>query len=212
MTPVVEGTGDGYPGDRAGNSSRKENVAIQAGDAFRASDAWQTSQNRMDPGGPYAVKDAAHPHDRIEERTPLHRSHVELLQGAVDMLGLPKAKFHLPLRNKDGSTMGYAQFRGVENRDRPVLVTILGPQMKPGGEDISRMLYKSSEALATNVARRQNALFETDQRDPQPPESIADAGPHERSGRQETASYAVRKAFDRADHGGSDVIENKGLT
>lgn len=85
-------------------------------------------------------KTSAHAHDRIEERTEFHRSHVDLIQRAVDTLSLGPGTYHLPLRHQDGRVAGYAQFKSVPNRKSPVLATILGPQMRPGGENIERMI------------------------------------------------------------------------
>lgn len=79
---------------------------------------------------------AAHAHDRIEERTSFHRSHVDLIQRAVDTLGLEHGTYHLPLRHQDGRVLGYAQFKSVPNRKYPVLATVLGPEMSPGGVNI----------------------------------------------------------------------------
>jgi hypothetical protein len=39
--------------------------------------------------------------------------------------------------------IGYAQFKGVPNRRAPVLATILGPEMTPGGANIEDMLKLS---------------------------------------------------------------------
>lgn len=120
-------------------------------------------------------KVAAHAHDRMRERTELHPGHVDLIQRAVDTLGLPKGAYHLPLRNRDGSVIGYAQFKGVPNRKAPVLATVLGPGMKPGGQDIEAMI-------------KLNHFVEVD-------EMRAPVGPLERPGRQETGGYAVDRAF-----------------
>jgi hypothetical protein len=37
-------------------------------------------------------------HDRMEERTPFHKSYVNRLQLAVDTLNLKGNQYHLPLR------------------------------------------------------------------------------------------------------------------
>lgn len=88
------------------------------------------------------MKFAAHAHDRIEERTPFHRSYVNHLQLAVDSLGLTGAHYHVPLRNNKGAVVGFAQFRRVPNRANPVLTTVLGPNMSPKGQSIEQLLNK----------------------------------------------------------------------
>lgn len=86
------------------------------------------------------LKLAAHAHDRMKERTDLHPGHVDLIQRAVDTLGLGPGTYHLPLRAQAGHVIGYAQFKSVPNRKTPVLATVLGPEMTPGGTDIERMI------------------------------------------------------------------------
>jgi len=86
------------------------------------------------------LKIAAHAHDRMVERTPFPRSHVDELQRSVDALGLDPGTYHLPLRHRDGTVLGYAQFKAVPERRAPVLATVLGPTMKPGGFDIEDLL------------------------------------------------------------------------
>jgi hypothetical protein len=104
-------------------------------------------------GGAFGLKTAAHPHDRIEERTPFHRSVADYVQAAVDSKQLTPGKYYLPLRNKDNSVSGYAQFRSVSNRQYPVLVTVLGPTMLPSGENLEPRFYPvkkvASETNAT---------------------------------------------------------------
>lgn len=104
-------------------------------------------------GSLYGVKEGAHAHDRMEERTPFHKSYVNQLQLAVDSLGLEGAQYHLPLRHQNGTVAGYAQFKKVPNRKYPVLATVLGPAMKPGGVNIETMLKTSSvlEMLGVDV-------------------------------------------------------------
>lgn len=81
----------------------------------------------------------------MESRTGFHRTHVELVQRAVDTLGLSGDAYHLPLRRADGSCDGYAQFRRVPGRAYPVLKTVLGPTMTPSGTNIEHLLRKSSK-------------------------------------------------------------------
>lgn len=85
-------------------------------------------------------KTSAHAHDRMVERTEFHPSHVDLIQRAVDTLSLGEGSYHLPLRGQDGGVLGYAQFKSVPNRKSPVLATILGPEMRPGGHNIEQMI------------------------------------------------------------------------
>lgn len=91
-------------------------------------------------GGVYTVKHAAHPHDRIEERTQFHRESVELIQNAVDLMGLKPGSYHLPLRDKAGNVAGYAVFKGVPRRRNPVLATFYAKDMRPPGQDIEALL------------------------------------------------------------------------
>lgn len=96
--------------------------------------------NRPTLGGLCSVKLAFHAHDRMEERTPLHRSHADHLQLAVDSLKLTGEAYHVPLRGHDGAVIGYAQFKRVPNRANPVLATVLGPEMKPRGLNVEPLL------------------------------------------------------------------------
>lgn len=80
----------------------------------------------------------------MEERTPFHRSHADHLQLAVDTLKLTGEAYHLPLRGQDGEVVGYAQFKRVPDRKTPVLATVLGPKMKPRGENVElKLKWKS---------------------------------------------------------------------
>ena len=133
-------------------------------------------------------KVAAHAHERMAERTDLHPGHVDLIQRAVDTLGLPKGSYHLPLRQRDGSVIGYAQFKGVPNRKAPVLATILGPAMRPGGQDIEKMIKLSR-------------FVEND-------EMQAPVGKLERPSRQETGDYTVDRAFKNLDQSTGLVMES----
>lgn len=98
------------------------------------------SVNRPSLGGLCSVKLAFHAHDRMEERTPFHRSHADHLQLAVDTLKLTGEAYHLPLRDNAGKVVGYAQFKRVPDRKSPVLATVLGPSMRPRGENVEGML------------------------------------------------------------------------
>jgi hypothetical protein len=104
------------------------------------------------------VKTAGHPHDRMEERTPFPRAHVDQLQKTVDLMGLSPGAYHLPLRDAHGQLKGFAQFKGVKGRKTPVLATVLGPEMRPGGRDIEHLLKASSLSLATVVPGPQGSL------------------------------------------------------
>lgn len=143
-------------------------------------------------------KVAGHPHDRIEERTPLHKGNIEPLQRAVDFLGLSPGSYHLPLRGKDGQVLGYAQFKGVPNRKGPVLATVLAPHMTPGGVNLETFTKKAE--LATSGTPRQSGLFDTDDRAPLPPEALGWNGTHQTVGRQESTGYAMRRAFEDVNH------------
>lgn len=98
------------------------------------------SVNRPGLGGLCSVKLAFHAHDRMEERTPFHRSYTNQLQLAVDTLKLTGEAYHLPLRDQSGAVVGYAQFKRVPDRKTPVLATVLGPKMKPRGVDVEPKL------------------------------------------------------------------------
>ena len=77
------------------------------------------SVNRPSLGGLCSVKLAFHAHDRMEERTPFHRSYTNQLQLAVDTLKLTGEAYHLPLRDNAGKVVGYAQFKRVPDRKSP---------------------------------------------------------------------------------------------
>lgn len=204
LIPLVEGTGTAYPASRSNGASRKEQVPLEVGSALAANDFFSTYDNPVDSGPPYAVKGAAHAHDRMEERTPFARDNVRPLQQAVDTLGLPPGSYHVPLRGRDGSVLGYAQFKGVPDRASPVLATILGPQMRPGGVNLETLV--KSGALETNVSPLAEGLFDTDQRDPRPPEARTRNPLHALSGREETSEYAMRRAFNHLNESTFDDI------
>lgn len=132
-------------------------------------------------------KMAAHAHERMQERTELHPSYVDLVQRAVDTLALPKGSYHLPLRHRDGSVIGYAQFKGVPNRKAPVLATVLGPKMRPGGQDIEAMI-KLNQFVEADAMR-------------------APVGKLERPGREEGDSYAIHRAFKNLEQSTGRAIE-----
>lgn len=139
------------------------------------------------------VKTSAHAHDRMEERTPFHKSYVNHLQRAVDTLDLKEQSYHLPLRHQSGAIAGYAQFKKVPNRERPVLATILGPQMKPGGTNLEPLMKLSGEP-ETNEGTSQ-AHFDTDNRDPIPREALGRNPWSHHLANPETVPYAVRQAL-----------------
>lgn len=139
------------------------------------------------------VKTSAHAHDRMEERTPFHKSYVNHLQRAVDTLDLHESSYHLPLRHQSGEVAGYAQFKRVPNRDKPVLATILGPKMKPGGLNIEPLM-KLNSAPDTNEYGSQ-AHFDTDNLDPVPREALGRNPWSHRLANPETVRYAVRQAL-----------------
>lgn len=155
MSTITEATGDLSTHLRSGQATLKEQPALDVGAGFDGNESAGHQHADVQTGGPYntkwsalafiyGVKMAFHAHDRMEERTPFHRSHVDVLQRAVDSMGLDPGSYHLPLRGKDGGVLGYAQFKGVPNRKTPVLATVLGPKMKPGGSNIEEMLKLSA--------------------------------------------------------------------
>lgn len=121
------------------------------------------------------AKFAAHAHDRMRERTPLSPRLVNVLQRNADQLNLQGQTFHIPLRVDGGRLVGYAQFRPVPDRPKPVLVTVLGPQMRPRGADIEHML-KSGQML-TPPSPPKRPLLES------------------RPGSSETPLHAMSRAF-----------------
>jgi hypothetical protein len=86
-------------------------------------------------------KEARHAHDRMEERTPYHRSLVDLLETRVRNRypELPHGEYFVPLSGRgSGGVEGYGVFRtfGKQEKTRPTLVTILGNRMKPKGSQL----------------------------------------------------------------------------
>lgn len=207
LVPVTEGTGAAYPASRFNAASRKEQVPLEVGTAFDRNDFFNWYDRPADSGPPYAVKGAAHAHERMEERTPFSRSNVRPLQRAVDTLGLPPGSYHVPLRGLDGQVLGYAQFKSVPGRAHPVLATVLGPHMRPGGMDVSSFVKSAGPTPETNVTPMAEGKFDTDHIDPRPPESKAWNLAHTLAGRQETKSYALRRAFDQMAHNTGDTQE-----
>jgi hypothetical protein len=207
LIPLSEGTGVAYPASRANGASREEQVPLEVGASFDANDFFNWYDRPYDEGPPYAVKGAAHAHDRMEERTPFSRDNVRPLQRAVDMMGLPPGNYYVPLRGRDGTILGYAQFKGVPNRKHPVLATVLGPEMRPSGVNLST-LVKDAAAPETNVTPLAEGKFDTDQIDPRPPESRAWNLAHELAGSQETKRYAMRRAFDQIAEQTNDTQES----
>jgi len=183
------------PGRGNGGASRAQQVALEAGTSFRNNEQVTLNEPSAQEGGPYAVKDAAHPHDRMEERTPFHRDGVDELQRVVDQIGLPPGVYHIPLRGKGGEVLGYAQFKGVPNRASPVLATILAPYMRPGGTDLSALTKRAAVSPATNVSPREQQLFSTDQLATRLPEGLVWNGRYENPGAV-NRDYAIRRGFD----------------
>jgi hypothetical protein len=207
LVPVIEGTGTMYPASRSNGASRDEQVALETGSSFDANDFFSTYDRPMDSGPPYAVKGASHAEDRMEERTDLSRDNVRPIQRAVDKLNLSPGSYHLPLRGKDGSVLGYAQFKAVPNRKGPVLATVLSRHMRPGGENIETLVKHGSQPQ-TNVTPRAEGLFSTDQIDPRPPESSAWNLAHRIAGRDETKEYEITRMFDQMRHTFPEAIES----
>lgn len=230
-SPHVQATGAAYPSARGPSASRPEQSAL---DVSAGVDAVAFPAGGLHPdvdaGPPYAVKDGAfhgvkaayaygcklawHAHDRMEERTPFHKSHADLVQSAVDLLDLDPGAYHLPLRHKDGSVAGYAQFKTVPNRPRPVLATVLGPQMKPGGTNIEHLL-KTGHEPETN-ATMDKPPFGTspqgDQLDPRPSESSAKSRAAPRVGdRSAPLDYALRKGFNDLRMTDTNTVDQGGI-
>jgi hypothetical protein len=207
LVPVSEGTGTAYPASRFNGASRDQEVPLAVGSSFDANDFFSSYDRPTDSGPPYAVKGASHAEDRIEERTPLPRSTIRPLQAAVDKMALSPGSYHLPLRGKDGEVVGYAQFKAVPNRDRPVLATVLHKYMSPSGQNIEKMMKTSSQP-ETNVTPRAEGLFSTDQIDPRRPESRAWNLAHQRAGSQESKEYEIGRMFDQMRHTLPEAIES----
>ncbi len=101
---------------------------------------WQPGFDMITAAYLYGVKTASHAHDRMEERTPFDRSKVDKLQKAVDMAKLKPGVYYIPLRSANGEIRGYAQFKGVQGRNTPVLATVLSAFMTPSGVSIETKL------------------------------------------------------------------------
>jgi hypothetical protein len=207
LTRLIEGAGPANPFRKALTPSRPEEGALDANEGFHGLEnpSGGLPGPTMD-GPPYTVKDGAlklfhavkqafHAHQRMAERTPFKKGYVDELQKAVDMLPLEGPQYHVPLRTKDGVVAGWAQFKRVPNRTRPVLATVLGPNMVPNGPNIEAML-KSSSAPGTNDAANESGLFDTDHIDPRPPESTAWNRRHQHLFSREIPNYALNRAFD----------------
>lgn len=211
LTRLIEGAGVANPFRKVLIPSRPEEGRLDVNTAFDGLEnpAGGLPGPMMD-GPPYTVKDGAlrrlfhavktarHAHDRMEERTPFHRGYVDELQRTVDMIPLSGESYHLPLRDKDGQVAGYAQFKRVPNRKRPVLATVLAPHMNPGGVNIEAMLKQGGD-LETNQHPSASGKFDTDHIDPRPPESSAWNRRHQHLFAPEDKRYALRRAFDGVD-------------
>lgn len=204
LTQLVDALGQNNPFRRWYSSARPEEGQLDVNTLFYGLENPPGGLPGPAPEGPpYTVKDgafhvvkqAAHAHDRMEERTPFHRSYADDIQMVVDTLDLKGQEYHLPLRSRGGKVEGYAVFGKVPNRGRPVLKTVLAPHMKPSGQNIEAMLRKSA-ALETNDSPRASGQFDTDHIDPRPPESSAWNRRHSHGFAPEQASYAFRRAFD----------------
>ena len=207
LVRLIEGLGPANPFRKALTPSRPEEGALDANEGFYGLEnpSGGLPGPTMD-GPPYTVKDGAlrlfhavkqawHAHDRMEERTPFHKSYVDQLQRAVDTLPLEGDHYHLPLRAKDGTVAGWAQFKRVPNRERPVLATVLAPHMRPGGQNIETLL-KQGGAPESNDTPRSAGQFDTDQIDPRPPESSSWNRRHRHIFAPEDKAYAINRAFD----------------
>ena len=207
LRQLIEGAGPANPFRRGTTPSRPEEGVLDVNTAFHGLEnpAGGLPGPQMD-GPPYTVKDgglrlfhvvktAWHAHNRMEERTPFHKSYADHVQRAVDTLALKGDVYHLPLRAKDGSVAGYAQFKRVHNRPTPVLATILGAKMTPSGQNIEPMLKQSMSPEVNGLAIA-SGKFDTDHIDPRPPESSAWNGNHQNLAAKEQGQYVFRRAFD----------------
>jgi hypothetical protein len=210
VVPVTEGTGVASPASRSGEASRKEEVPLGVSGSFNANDFFNWYDRPVDEGPPYAVKGAAHAHDRMEERTPFARSNVAPLQRAIDAMGLPPGRYHLPLRGRDGRVLGYAQFKSVPGRASPVLATVLGREMQPSGMDLGTFVKGAGLSPETNVTPVAEGKFDTDNLDPRLPESKAWNLAHTLAGSQETKHYAMRRAFNHMSEPTGEAQESAG--
>lgn len=209
----------GYTSTRASTGDRPDEAYD---DVSTGVDALENTAGGLpgsaDMGGPYAVKggslgfyavkSAAHQHERMEERTPFHRSHADIIQRAVDYMDLAPGAYHLPLRDKAGVVVGFAQFKGVPNRKKPVLATVLGATMKPSGKDLESMLKLSmspeSNAEPCEVSSRMSD--DNNPRIPEPTRRIKATG----DPKQEDI---LRRAFNNVGTSGpNETIESTGLT
>lgn len=203
---LLESVGDGAPGLRGQADNRPEQGALESNEAFQAlvarlggepgpMDGWNPPAAEKASEPFHGVKTAWHAHDRMEERTPFHRSHVDHLQRSIDTLQLSPGVYHLPLRNKDGSIAGFAQFKPVPNRKYPVLATILGPEMTPGGVNLDLMLKFAMEP-EMNAYPCASSLFDTDSEYAlRGPDSSAWRGPAQRVGLQAPLAREILLGF-----------------
>lgn len=89
------------------------------------------------------MKSGGHAHDRLAERTTLPPEAADRAQRAVDLLGLPPGSYHLPMRDGRGNLRGYAVFKGVPDRQGPVLATVYGVNMPPPGRNVEELIHRS---------------------------------------------------------------------
>lgn len=202
QTYAADGSGSAYPASRAPVTDLPTKMEQDAGSAFQELGnpvGGLPLPQDLEFRAPYytlhGVKNAAHAHDRMEERTPFHRSYATQLQLVADSLALGEGRYHIPLRNRDGSIAGYAQFKSVPNRATPVLATVLGPEMRPSGENIEGRLKWGSYQEVTGI--NDTIRADTDMLDKRPSwtwdsSQIAPA----RKLNQEPQLYTLRQAFD----------------
>lgn len=201
LKQFIQGSGDYYPHRRVGSGSLPTDAAKDVNNGFDTlTDIPGGLPIAQPEGPPYVVKGGSlklsgHAHERMEERTPFHKSHVELIQHAVNSMGLKPGVYHLPLRDKAGVVVGYAQFKGVKNKKGPVLATVLNNRMAPSGKNLEEMLYKQAMEPESNTTPVVSGKFDTDHIDPRPPQSTAWNRKATRVGAQEPLEYALRKGF-----------------
>lgn len=111
----------------------------------------------------------------MRTRTPLSPRLVNVLQRSADQMDLKGQTFHVALHVDDGRLVGYAQFRPVPDRAKPVLVTVLSPHMRPSGADLTHML-KAGNLLTPSELETRSLL-------------------HTEPSNYETPMHAISRAF-----------------
>lgn len=90
-------------------------------------------------------KIALHADDRLRERAPeVDPQVLEDLRDKLKVIRLPRGRYYTKLKTRKGSHAGYAAIKTVPTRKGPipVLATVLGPEMMPGGRLLDDKLEK----------------------------------------------------------------------